>query len=207
MNPQITAIVPAFNESATIGQVIRDTHPYVDKIIVVDDSSTDDTAQIASRAGATVIQHPTTGYVDAFGAGIGAADTEIIVTLDADGEHPPERIPDIVAPILSGDFDAVFGQPERPLRRSEGVIEWFVKRRTGISGTSSGMRAIRLSFAQNIEMNGQCTCGRLAMGLHLLGARMCSVPVPYQDICEDRPEHWLLHAKQAPELIRQLLRK
>lgn len=94
------AVVPAYNESDTIGPVIDGTAQHVTEVAVVDDGSTDDTARIARNHGATVLEH-------AFNTGVGGAvrtgyryaienDFEYVVQVDADGQHDPEKIPQLL---------------------------------------------------------------------------------------------------------------
>ena len=108
---KVTAVLPAYNEELCISSIILGSKKYVDKIIVVDDGSTDNTAEIAELAGAQVITHP---YNKGKGAALKtgfktAAKSEIIVTIDSDGQHNPEEIPKLIAPILSGKADIVNG--------------------------------------------------------------------------------------------------
>lgn len=106
------AVIPAYNEAARIAVVIKQARPYVDGIIVVDDGSTDGTAQAARDAGATVLQH-----VENCGAGAAtmtgiegarAMGTEVLITLDADGQHDPEDIPLLLKPVQQHNADIVF---------------------------------------------------------------------------------------------------
>ena len=108
---RITAILPAFNEKLSIGSMVIETKKYVDRVIVVDDGSDDNTSEIAELAGAEVIKHqPNKGKGAALKAGFNAAEnSDIIVTLDSDGQHDPSEIPRIVAPIISGEADIVNG--------------------------------------------------------------------------------------------------
>ncbi len=90
--PQLTVIIPALNEESAIAQVISDINAecaaVVHEIIVVDDGSTDCTAQVAERAGARVLRHDRNqGYGAALKTGIRQARTEFIATMDADGQH------------------------------------------------------------------------------------------------------------------------
>ena len=96
MNPDsISFVIPAFNEGEKIGQIVhslRELHPE-SEIIVVDDGSKDDTAEKAKEAGADVITHPyNIGNGAAVKSGVRAATGEVLVLLDADGQHRPEDV-------------------------------------------------------------------------------------------------------------------
>lgn len=108
----ICAVIPAYNEEGHVGSVVRSTQPFVDRVLVVDDGSSDDTAREARDAGAIVVRHPVNrGLGATLGTGIHAArriGAEVVVTLDADGQHLSEEIPRFVEAIQSGN-DAVLG--------------------------------------------------------------------------------------------------
>ena len=108
---KITAILPAYNEELCISSVILCSKKYVDKVVVVDDGSTDNTAKIAKLAGAHVIRHyHNKGKGAALKTGFEAAQkSEIIITLDADGQHNPKEIPKLINPIINGEADIVNG--------------------------------------------------------------------------------------------------
>ncbi|MBI5953926.1 MAG: glycosyltransferase family 2 protein [Chloroflexi bacterium] len=116
--PRISVIIPALNEGLVIGNVVKQIHAVVDKldehheIIVVDDGSTDDTAQQAREAGAVVIQHPyNIGNGASVKSGIRRARGQILVTIDGDGQHDPNDIPRLVNRI--GAYDMVVGSRNR----------------------------------------------------------------------------------------------
>jgi len=110
-NPNVTAIIPAFNEEIAIGSVVLTTFKYVDQVIVVDDGSSDRTSEIAEAAGAEVIQHSSNqGKGAALRSGFQAiGDRDIVVTLDGDGQHNPVEIPKLLKPIIDGEADIVNG--------------------------------------------------------------------------------------------------
>jgi glycosyltransferase involved in cell wall biosynthesis len=107
----ITVILPAYNEEVSIGSVVLLARRYADRVIVVDDGSSDRTAEVAANAGAEVVVHTKNkGKGIAFKTGFEAAEgADIIVTLDSDGQHNPSDIPKLIAPILEGEADIVNG--------------------------------------------------------------------------------------------------
>lgn len=109
----ITAILPAYNEEASIGSLVLLTKLYVDNVIVVDDGSTDRTAEIARKAGAEVVAHEINrGKAEALKTGFEAAadlGADIIITMDSDGQHNPAEIPKLIAPIIKGKAEMVNG--------------------------------------------------------------------------------------------------
>lgn len=109
----VMAVIPAYNEDRFIGSVVLKTRGFVDQVIVVDDGSSDQTATIASEAGAEVMMHPVNqGKAEALKTGFARAcelGADIVVTLDGDGQHNPAEIPGVIRPILRGQADMVIG--------------------------------------------------------------------------------------------------
>ena len=109
----IIALIPAYNEELTIGSIVLKTKSYVDKVIVVDDGSTDRTSEIAEKAGAEVIRiEKNIGKANAIRLGFEKIREEgwgVVVLLDADGQHDPDEIPNLVLPILENRADVVVG--------------------------------------------------------------------------------------------------
>ncbi len=123
--PSLVVIMPAPNEEATIASVIGRIPRAIDgiaqvEVVIVDDGSTDSTAQLARDAGADVVSHVRNmGVGKAFATGIDAAlklGADIIVNMDSDGQFNPEDIPTLIRPILEEGYGFVtctrFGKPE-----------------------------------------------------------------------------------------------
>jgi UDP-N-acetylglucosamine---dolichyl-phosphate N-acetylglucosaminyltransferase len=115
---KLAILIPAYNEERTLGQVIQQVKavdlPGVEKeIIVVDDGSSDNTANIARSRGAIVISHLLNrGVGGALGTGFEAAlrlGSDVVVTFDADGQHSPDDIGKVIEPIRTGRADVVVG--------------------------------------------------------------------------------------------------
>lgn len=109
---KIVAVIPAYNEATRIAQVVQDAQQYVAQVIVVNDGSTDDTAEVSRQAGAMVVTH-----IENCGAGAStmtgieasrAVGADVIITLDADGQHDPHDIPGVLQPVLDDKADIVF---------------------------------------------------------------------------------------------------
>ncbi|MBW2243724.1 MAG: glycosyltransferase family 2 protein [Deltaproteobacteria bacterium] len=111
----VIVIIPAYNEETRIGPVIeaiRSTGLDLE-IAVIDDGSRDGTAEAVTRAGAIVIRHPfNMGYGAALQTGYKYAlrqGADLLIQMDADGQHDPEQIPRLAEPILRGECDLVIG--------------------------------------------------------------------------------------------------
>ncbi len=150
----ITALIPAFNEQVSIGSIVLKTKMYVDRVIVIDDGSSDRTEEIAVLAGAEIIKHKKNqGKGKALENGFKAAkDSEIIVTLDGDGQHHTTDIPKLIKPIIEGEADIVNGSryldgedEETPAYRRVGQnvldVATNFNARSDITDSQSGFRA------------------------------------------------------------------
>ncbi|MFC1997364.1 glycosyltransferase family 2 protein [Chloroflexota bacterium] len=161
-NPKISIILPAFNESAVIGDVVTRVMAVLDEvgdpfeILVIDDGSSDDTAVQAASAGARLVHHPyNIGNGAAIKTGIRNARGQILVMLDADGQHPPNKIPHLIAPI--GPYDMVVGarttSSESAWHRdlANGVYNRLASYVSGsrIEDLTSGFRAIKADLARS----------------------------------------------------------
>ena len=111
MSPKVSVIIPAFNEESSIGLVLNDLpKDTLHEIIVVDNGSTDDTANVASESGARVVEEKQKGYGSACLRGIAElTQPDIVVFLDGDYSDYPEEITKLIQPILDGEKDFVLG--------------------------------------------------------------------------------------------------
>ena len=147
------AIIPAFNEEVAIGSVVLLSREHVDEVLVVDEGSTDRTASVAEMAGARVLRHhKNLGKGAALKTGFQATDADVIVTLDADGQHDPAEIPKLMEPIIRGEADIVNGSrylhgtdenTPRYRRVGQKILDTATNISTGleITDTQSGFRA------------------------------------------------------------------
>ena len=107
----VAVLLPAYNEEVAIASMILLSSNYADEVIVIDDGSSDSTKEISELAGATVLSHNTNrGKGVALKTGFEyAKNYDIIVTIDADGQHNPNEIPLLLKPILDDEADLVNG--------------------------------------------------------------------------------------------------
>lgn len=142
---RVGIVIPALNESATISKVVNEAASY-GMPIVVNDGSTDCTAELAEIAGAVVVSHKhNLGYDAALNSGFKRASDlghEIIITLDADGQHLPELIAKFVE-ILEGNVDVVMGIRSQRQRLAEHFFAWYTNLRYGIKDPLCGMKGYK----------------------------------------------------------------
>ncbi len=121
MTPNIYVIIPAYNEEASIGFVIKDIPKIVSEIIVVNNNSSDNTLKVAKEAGATVLSEKRKGYGYACLLGMKYISRQeekpdIIVFLDGDYSDYPEELTKIITPIVEDNIDFVVGARSSTLR-------------------------------------------------------------------------------------------
>lgn len=149
---KVSVILPAYNEEENIGQLVNRIKKLkeVDEVVVVDDGSTDRTAEKAKEAGAFVVKHPyNVGNGASIKTGGFRAKGNILVFMDADGQHPPEAILEMLEFI--GEYDMVVASrtPESDVSRFRALGNWFLKKiaeflsEQEIPDLTSGFRVIK----------------------------------------------------------------
>lgn len=106
-NLTLSLVIPAHNEEEGLPRVLELVPAEVDRVIVVDNCSTDGTAAVARSFGATVVEQPIKGYGSAYKAGFASVETDLVSTSDADGTYPVDRIPALARQLLERDLDFI----------------------------------------------------------------------------------------------------
>jgi glycosyltransferase involved in cell wall biosynthesis len=205
--PIISAVIPAFNEENTVGEVVSKALRHVDEVIVADDGSTDKTAVIAKASGAEVTRtEANKGAISALARGLRFAHGDILVTLDADGQHDPDEIPKLIEPILDNRADLVLGRRPKIPYFSERVIAALTRFRVDIHDACTGYRAIAKKIVDCMYLHGSCTCGTFVLEAHSLGARVVEVPITIDERIYGERRVKTRHIKQVLYVLYDLLR-
>jgi glucosyl-3-phosphoglycerate synthase len=209
----ISVIIPALNEEKTIGNVIKFclTDPLVAEVIVVDDKSTDNTAQVAFKSGAKVIVSDTRGKGISMKDGIRQAYNELIVFLDGDIDPYPEKtIRNLVNPILDGKADFVKGAFARNAGRvtelvAKPLLNILFPGLSNFSQPLSGMIAGKKSFFKKVDFfNDYGVDIGILIDMYLMKARVTEINIGY---IENRSKPWEALGKMSKEVSRAIIRK
>ncbi len=193
----LTIFLPAYNEARVIGGVLEELPRQLAgfkkvQILVVDDGSKDDTASIARQYGAEVVRHQINRGVGlATITGLEAArflKTDILVTMDSDGQHDPADIVKVIQPILAGTADFVLGtrllHPKgMPWIKQIGnrTMNWFTQLFSGVKTTDSqsGFRAYNHYALERLHLttSGYEVCTEIFVAAKQAGLRMAEVPI------------------------------
>jgi glycosyltransferase involved in cell wall biosynthesis len=169
----ISAVIPAFNEELTIGNVIErltavmQKNGYTYEIMVVDDCSADKSVEISKSHGVKVFSlktHMGKGY--ALRVGFAKAKGEIITTIDSDGSHRPEELPRLLTQILQNKAELVIGSrylnqnPAAAKKLNASGVRLFnllikILTRTEVSDSQSGYRVMKASILRNMSLNSR----------------------------------------------------
>ena len=207
---QLIAIIPAYNEELVIGTVVLETRKHVDQVIVVDDGSTDRTAEVAALAGAEVISlEKNRGKAQAMMAGFARArenGCEALVMLDGDGQHNPNEIPELLLPVLDGSADLVIGSRflmdgnniPRYRQLGQKTLDLATMATSGYncSDSQSGFRAISCKGLKHLDFRSEGYNIESDMITHFLadGLRIKEVPITVRyDVPNKHKKHPFSH--------------
>lgn len=196
VQPDVVAVIPAYNEERFIGSVVITARQYADRVIVIDDGSTDRTAIVAGMAGAEVIRlNENVGKGRALNAGFERA-RELrpgaVVMLDGDAQHDPAEIPLLVRPITEGLADVVVGS--RFLETKSAIPAWrqagqhaltvVTNAASGVESTDSqsGFRAFSLPALDKLHFRsrGLAMESEMQFLVRRAGLRVTEVPISVQ---------------------------
>ena len=196
--PTIKVIIPAFNEEKSIAKVITEIPDFVEEIVVVNNNSTDQTVQVATKAGASVLTEKSKGYGCACLKGIDYLSQkdktpDILVFLDGDFSDFPQELTKVIQPIIDGSVDFVVGARVKELRASGSLTpqqvfgNWLacflMKILYQSSFTDLGpFRAIRWETLENLKMSDKTYGWTIEMQLKVLRQKISyqEVPVSYK---------------------------
>jgi glycosyltransferase involved in cell wall biosynthesis len=212
----IIAAMPAYNEEQFIAKTVLGAQKYVDTVLIVDDGSSDATIEIAEALGARVIRHETNkGYGGALQTIFSAAedqDADILIILDADGQHNPDDIPKFLNAFKSGECDLVIGS--RFLDNAKDSIPGYRKvgmkvldkatnlaassNMPGVSDSQSGFRAYNKkaikAIAPSLSGNGMSAGSEILLHASEEDLQICEVPVHVRyDLEETSSENPVKH--------------
>jgi glycosyltransferase involved in cell wall biosynthesis len=193
MEPKVTAVIAAYEEARAIEPVIRGLRAHVAEIVVVDDGSRDETADVARKAGAVVLRHPINrGQGAALQSGIVLAllrGADVVVTFDADGQHVAADVPRLVDPVARGAADVALGSrflggtsdvpAFRRLLLKAAVV--FTRMTTGLAVTDAhnGLRALSRQAAETIRIrqDRMAHASEIVSEIRRHGLRFVEVPI------------------------------
>ena len=192
--PAIAVVIPARDEEQAIGKVLQDIPDIAQQVIVVDNGSSDRTAEVARRLGACVVGEPRRGYGQACLAGIASLESpDIVVFLDGDYSDYPEDMSALVSPIVTDGADLVIGsrvlgQRERgallpQARFGNWLATFLIRLLFGVAFTDLGpFRALRHDALMRLEMEDRNFGWTVEMQVKAvrLGLRSAEVPVRYR---------------------------
>ncbi len=191
---RVSLIIPALNEAECLAPLLAEVPAgLICQMIVVDNGSTDSTAEVARKAGALVIGEPRRGYGFACAAGAATAEGEVLAFMDGDGSFAPGELPDLLAPLAREEADLVLGSRMRvdpqklamPTHQRFGnlLFVWLLRQRYGLALTDIGpYRAIRRELLLALDMQEHTYGWPLEMIIKTARRRkpMVELPVTYR---------------------------
>jgi glycosyltransferase involved in cell wall biosynthesis len=203
--------LPAYNEEISIGSVVIRTKKFADRVIVVDDGSSDHTAEVASLAGAEVLRHSQNrGKGAALKTGFESLNGDsVIITIDTDGQHDPAEIPRLVQPIINGEADMINGsrylngnRKDTPLYRRLGQktldLATNVDSGLNITDSQSGFRAFsgKTKGLFRFKQNGLAIESEMLADAAAAGLRIKEVEIGVRYDVDSSSEHPIKHGVQ-----------
>jgi glycosyltransferase involved in cell wall biosynthesis len=142
-SPRVCALIPAYNAAVTLAPVIESVRQYVETVIVVDDGSLDDTSRVAQESGATTLRHDVNkGKGEALKLGFEHAEKlgfDVVVTLDADGQHDAREIPRLIEAYRASSPDTfVLGSRAGQMAGMRKVRQWSNRFGTAVISRLAG---------------------------------------------------------------------
>jgi glycosyltransferase involved in cell wall biosynthesis len=189
---RISLIIPALNEAESLGFLLNEVPlGLVHQVIVVNNGSTDNTAEVAQAAGAVVIHEPRRGYGFACAAGTAAAEGDVLVFLDGDGSFVPGELINLLTPLAQGEADLALGSRMRrnsvvmPFHQRFGnlLFAWLLRQRFDLRLTDLGpYRAVRRELLLKLNMQEHTYGWPLEMIIKTARLRspIVEVPVTYR---------------------------
>jgi glycosyltransferase involved in cell wall biosynthesis len=189
-------VIPAYNEATAIETVVLEAVKVADQVIVVDDGSADETSQVAQRAGALVVRHAVNrGVGGATGTGLEAAlsvGADVVVTMDADGQHRAEDAERLFQRLAAGDVDFVNGSRLKGRKEGSGVMPLrrvfyntvanvltYVLFGVWVTDSQCGLRGLsrRAAAAIDLQTSGFEVCSEMIQKVRRHGWRYAEVPI------------------------------
>ncbi len=192
MNPRVVALIPCYNEADHIAEVVRLARPHVDAVVVIDDGSSDATADQARHAGAIVLRHEVNqGKGGSIRTGLAYAvehGFDLMVFLDGDGQHSPQEIPRFIETQRATGASLVIGNRMSDVERMPLVRKWtnqftsWVLSRMAhqpVADSQCGYRLLHKSVVPDLQIETTKFDTESEMLIHAgrRGHRFASVPI------------------------------
>jgi glycosyltransferase involved in cell wall biosynthesis len=211
-SPKIVAVMPAYNESKTVGAQVTALLPHVTQVVVVDDCSHDGTGDIAKRAGAHVMRREVNGGYDrTLNDGFKAAaalGADIIFTFDADGEHDAADVPRMIGPILRDEADIVVGMRPDARHWGESILALMTRTFFGIPDPICGFKAYSRKVYDAVGFFD--SVGSIGTELMIRGSRrgfrLISLPITLHARLNDRSRFYSLDVRGNLKVLRAMCR-
>lgn len=163
-NNKISCVIPCYNEEAGLKIIFHNKPSCVDEVVIVDNNSTDNTSEVASKNGAVVVYENRRGYGQAYKAGLPRASGDIVITLDGDGSYSMLEIEKILEYFNVHNLDFLVGcryplinKSSQPFinRIANSIFSWMIRAIFGINlaDSQSGMMVFKKNILDKIMVN------------------------------------------------------